>query len=68
MAIRAPDRAKNYNYGFIVRISYDSLMAMRPVLKNIFLEFPKMPGNFVLYFDRKTNVRIRCFAQILLLH
>ena len=26
-------------------------MAIRPVHKNLFLEFPKMPGSFMLHFD-----------------
>ena len=25
---------------------------IRPVHKNIFLEFPKMPGSFMLHFDK----------------
>ena len=27
-------------------------MAIRPVHKNLFLEFPKYPGIFMLHFDR----------------
>ena len=29
----------------------------RPVQKNLFLEFPKYPGSFMLHFDRYPNVR-----------
>ena len=29
----------------------------RPVHENLFLEFPKYPGRFMLHFDIKTNVR-----------
>ena len=36
-------------------------MVIRPAHKNLFLEFPKNPGSFMLHFDR-------CFAQISLLH
>ena len=31
-------------------------MDTRPVHKNLFLEFPKMQGRFMLHFDRQTNV------------
>ena len=36
---------------FILTTSVDNLMMIRPVHKNLFLEFPKYPGRFMLHFD-----------------
>ena len=36
----------------------DRYMYIRPVHKNLFLEFPQNPGSFMLHFDRQTNVTL----------
>ena len=38
-------------------VQLDDNMSTRPVHKNLFLEFPKYPGRFMLHFDIWINVR-----------
>ena len=40
------------------KVVVEMRVCTRPVHKNLFLEFPKMPGSFELHLDKKTNVTL----------
>ena len=42
----------SYRIGRVYKWNWTMCVCIRPVHKNIFLEFPKMPGSVVLHFDR----------------
>ena len=36
----------------VIMVAMVAMVVIRPVHKYLFLEFPKMPGSFMLHFDR----------------